>query len=134
MTDETITTPEIEEKSNVIPLFPDELPAVKVGKDEVEMTEYVFTNDKNNPMIRQLFRMFYYSMLENKLGLMHARKKGTNKVHTIIVGVEETEEGTITWPIAKILTEEEHSLYLAPDGNGGFIGDEDEDDSALEHE
>jgi hypothetical protein len=51
---------------------------------------------------------------------MHAKLKDKDEVHTLIVGVEYTPEGVVTWPIAKILTEDQQSEYLAPDGNGGY--------------
>lgn len=89
--------------------------------DGKEMTEWVFTNDKTNPHIRQLFHLLMNSAFFNKFGLMHALVKDTNEVHTIIVGVEETPEGVATWPIAKILTEEEQGQYQAPDGHGSYI-------------
>lgn len=89
--------------------------------DGKEMIEWVFTNEKENPHIRQLFHLLMNSAFFNKFGLMHAKLKGTDKVQTLIVGVEVTPDGTVTWPIAKILTEEEQSLYEAPDGNGGYI-------------
>lgn len=87
----------------------------------VEMDEWCFTNDKSNPAIRHLFRMFYESTFSNKLGVMHALNTEDNKVQTLIVGVENTPDGVITWPLAKILTEEEQGKYKAPDGNGNFI-------------
>lgn len=89
--------------------------------DGKEMTEWVFTNDKTNPAIRQLFHLLMNSAFFNKFGLMHAKGKDDDVVYTIIVGVQETPEGTATWPIAKILTEEEQGMFLAPDGHGGWI-------------
>ncbi len=85
-----------------------------------EMEEWVFTNDKSNPMIRQLFHLFYNSVFKNKLGLMHALHEPTKEVHTILVGVEITPEGVVTWPIAKILTEDQQGQYKAPDGEGNY--------------
>jgi hypothetical protein len=85
-----------------------------------EMEEWVFTNDKTNPMVRQLFHLLYQSAFSNKLGVMHAKLKDKDEVHTLIVGVEYTPEGVVTWPIAKILTEDQQSEYLAPDGNGNY--------------
>ena len=118
MTDEPI-----EYTDNVIPLFPEELPPVEDGQG-LEMEEWVFTNDKTNPAIRQLYRMIHYSIFENKIGLMHCKVRGEDKVHTVIVGVENTPDGLVTWPLAKILTEEEQNEYLAPDGEGNYIGED----------
>lgn len=89
--------------------------------DGKEMVEWVFTNDKTNPHIRQLFHLFMNSAFVNKVGLMHAKVKDENEIHTIIVGVEQTPDGLATWPIAKVLTEEEQARYQAPDGEGNFI-------------
>lgn len=90
--------------------------------DGIEMEEYVFTNQKDNPMVRQLFHMLMDSAFKNKLGIMHAKVKDKDEVHTLIVGVEMTPDGPITWPIAKILTEDQQEVYLAPDGQGNYVG------------
>ena len=89
--------------------------------DGKEMIEWTFSNDKTNPHIRQLFHLLMNSAFFNKLGVMHAKVKDQDEVHTLIVGVQVTENGTATWPIAKLLTEEEQSNYMAPDGNGNYI-------------
>lgn len=96
-----------------------EAPVDPAGREVDELT---FTNDKTNPAISHLFRMFYQSVFENKLGVMHALNTVDNKVQTIIVGVEITPDNeVITWPLAKILTEEEQGVYKAPDGNGNYL-------------
>lgn len=88
----------------------------------IELDEWVFTNDKTNPGIRQLFRMFHHSVFENRVGLMHAKLKGSDKVVTLIVLVEVLPDNQIiTWPLAKVLTEEEQDMYAAPDGHNGYI-------------
>lgn len=93
----------------------------------IVMEEWTFTNDKANPAIRQLFHILHQSTFKNKLGIMHAKLKDKDEVHTLIVGVEVAEDGQVlTFPIAKILTEAEQNCYLAPDGKGGWLGgDED---------
>ena len=95
-------------------------PELATNLDGIVMDEYTFTNDKTNKAIRHLFHMFYQSVFKNKLGVMHARNKVDGKVHTILVGVELTPDGTLTWPIAKVLTEAEQGQYEAPDGNGNY--------------
>lgn len=111
---------------NVVPLFPDEMPPMQ-DMDGQELNEWVWTNDFRNPMPRQLVRMLYYSAFENKLGVMHAKYLPDGKIHTLIVGVDTTPDGAAhAWPIAKILTEDEQDMYLAPDGQGNFIGEEDD--------
>lgn len=90
----------------------------------VEMYEYAFTNDKTNPMFLKLFHMLSNAAFANKLGVMHAKNIETGVIQTLIVGVEHTEDGITTWPLAKILTEDEQGLYLAPDGEGGYLGED----------
>jgi hypothetical protein len=91
----------------------------------IQMMEWCFSNDKTNQHIRQLFHMFYNSVFANKLGLMHARVKGTEEIHTILVGIEAVpDEGIRTYPLARLLTKEEQDIYEAPDGDGNFISNE----------
>lgn len=107
------------ENDNVVPLFPEiELAEHPAG---IEMTEWAFSNDKTNQHIQHLFHMLYNATFRNKIGVMHALHAETNEVHTLIVGVEATDEGIITWPLARVLTEEEQGKYKAPTGQGDFI-------------
>lgn len=89
----------------------------------VEMYEYAFTNDKSNPLFLKLFHMLHNAAFANKLGVMHCKNTETDTIQTLIVGVDHTEDGITTWPLAKILTEEEQGIYLAPDGEGGYLGE-----------
>lgn len=101
-----------------------ETPVYEPLKEVKEMDSWIFTNDSQNPMIQQLFHLFYDSVFQNKIGLMHALHAPTKEVHTILVGVDTDEAGGIvTWPIAKILTEDQQGEYKAPDGHGQFIGE-----------
>src|SRR4249919_1532441 len=110
----------MEDRDILSELMPDVEP-VKIP-ERIELDEWVFTNDKTNPGIRQLFRMFHQSVFDNKVGLMHAKVKGSDNVVTLLVLVEVLPDNQIiTWPLAKVLTEEEQTHYCAPDGNGGFI-------------
>lgn len=100
-----------------------ELPVSEVEHPEgIEMTEWTFTNDKTNPMIRHMFHLLMKSAFANKIGVMHAKIKDTNEVHTVIVGVQVMPDGSVaTWPIAKVFTEEEQDMYEAPDGQGNYV-------------
>jgi hypothetical protein len=89
--------------------------------DGIEMQEWVFVNDKTNPAPRQIFHMFHDGAFKNKLGIMHAKLKDSDVVHTVIVGIEVNEEGVFCFPIAKILSSEEQGAYMAPDGAGGWV-------------
>ena len=77
----------------------------------LEMQEYVFTNDKTNPAIRNLFHMFYESVFQNKLGLMTALDPITETVVTLR-GRGEHPRGGQHLPLAKILDEESRLLSL----------------------
>lgn len=91
---------------------------------QMEMDEWVFTNDKANFLPRQMFHILMESAFKNKLGIMHAKHKETGMIHTLIVGLDvHPEMGVITWPLAKVLTESEQNEYVAPDGEGGYLGE-----------
>lgn len=104
---------------NVADMFPE----VKEAQhpDGLELDELVFVNEKENPAPRQLFHLLYESVFKNKLGIMNALNTADGRVYTLIVGVEQTEEGVVTWPIAKLLTEYEQNLFKAPDGEGSYV-------------
>lgn len=88
---------------------------------ENSMVEWTFSNDKENPAIRQLFHLLYNGVFKNKVGVMHALNKETDVVETLIVGIDVTDGNVAAWPIAKLLTEEEQGKYLSPDGNGSYV-------------
>lgn len=89
-----------------------------------EVVEWLFTNDKTNPAIVNIFRIFHNVTYMNSLGVMHAKNKETGEVSTILVGVDIQPDGSInTWPLAKVLTPQEQNMFLSPDGEGGWIGE-----------
>lgn len=89
----------------------------------VEMVEWIYSNDKSdkNP-IRQLFHLFYDGVFKNRIGLMHCLNTETKEIDTVIVGIQTTDKGVGTWPLARVLTEDEQGKYLAPDGHGSYLG------------
>ena len=88
----------------------------------MEMHEWVFTNDKQNPLIRHLYHMIYRATFANKIGLMHAKNKVTGEIETLLVGVDLVGDGQIaTWPLAKVLSESEQDNYAAPRGDGTYV-------------
>lgn len=111
---------------NVLDMFPQGGVQEAEHPGGIEMQEWCFTNDKTNPAIRQLFHLLHESVFRNKLGIMHAKLKGKDEVHTLIVGVEMVDGQALTFPLAKILLPEEQDEYMAPDGEGNFIGQDDE--------
>lgn len=88
----------------------------------IEMVEWIFTNDKTNPAIRQLFHMFHTGAFANKIGLMHAKLKDSDEVHTVICGVHVDGDNVLAFPLAKVLTTDEQDEYLAPTGDGSYVG------------
>lgn len=96
-----------------------ELP--EMGTPEVELVEYIFTNDKTNPFAKQILHLVYDAAFKNLIGVMQAKHKPTNMIHTLLVGLERSEDGGVnTYPLARILSQEEQSEYLAPDGHGNY--------------
>ena len=92
--------------------------------DGKEIVEWIYTNDKaGKNVMRQLFHLFYSGVFANRVGIMQCLDTETDKIETILVGISHTaEDSVVTWPIAKVLTEGEQGRYLAPDGNGGYLG------------
>lgn len=88
-----------------------------------EFSEWIFTNDKLNPAIRVLNKGLYQGVFDNRVGMMHAKNKNTGEIETVIVGVvRNPDDGSvILLPMAVVLTEANVNDYLAPDGYGGFL-------------
>jgi hypothetical protein len=85
---------------------------------EGEFVEYVFDpSPVTNPALRQLFHMFYSAVFGNKIGIMNATNTETGKIETVLVGLERVDDGVATWPIARILTEEEQTKYEFKQGD-----------------
>jgi hypothetical protein len=113
---------------NVIPFPTREEMASKL--EDVKFAEWIFTNDKTNPYSRQLLHMLYDGALTNKLGVMHAKDSVTGDQVSLIVGIIRDEEGNINcFPLARFLDGSEVPQYLAPDGNGGWVGENTDDES-----
>lgn len=87
----------------------------------IEMTEWIFTNDKENPYPQAILHAFYDGVVKNRVGIMHAKLANSDEVHTLLVGIEVNEEGDVgCYPLARLLSADEQNLYIAPDGNGGW--------------
>lgn len=93
-----------------------------VHPEGIEMVEWCFTNDKSNPAIRQIFHMFHTGAFANKIGVMHAKVRDKDEIHTVICGVQIDGDQVLAFPIAKLLTQEEQDQYLAPTGDGSYVG------------
>ena len=88
----------------------------------IEMVEWLFTNDKTNPAIRQIFHLFHTGAFANKLGIMHAKVADKDEIHTVICGIQVEGDNVLAFPLAKVLTQEEQANYLAPTGEGTYVG------------
>lgn len=119
-------------ETNIIPFPTREQMADKLG--DVKFAEWIFTNDKTNPYPQRLLHMLYDGALTNKLGVMHAKDASTGEQVSLIVGIIRNEEGDINcFPLARFLDGAEVPQYLAPDGKGGWVGENDNvDDESTE--
>lgn len=89
----------------------------------IEMIEWIYSNDKiENGPLHNLFHLFYDGVFKNRVGVMHCYNKATDMIDTVLVGIDKQADGVATWPLARILTEDEQGNYYAPDGKGGYLG------------
>ena len=87
----------------------------------VEMNEYIFTNDPTNPFPQQILHLMHDIVFKNLMGIMQAKHRTTGEIHSILVGLELADDGSVnTYPLCRILTQSEQAEYLAPDGKGGY--------------
>lgn len=85
----------------------------------------VFSNDKsekNLEVARGLLKMLYHAFLTNKVAAMEAFNSETNTTELILVGVEQNGDSVNCYPILKPIVDSGAAKYLAPDGNGDFVG------------
>lgn len=98
------------------------------NKEELA-TLYKYSNHKDSHYLDNLLAMFYHGVLTNAVGIMQALNTETNKEEVVLVGVKVNEDGTQEcFPLSRVLTAEEASIYSAPDGEGGWkaVGGENE--------
>jgi len=95
----------------------------KVNK---EVVLNVYTNQPTKHQY-DLLEMFYRGTYGGTIGLMEAMNKETDTLEMILVGIAYEDGKQVTYPLARILKPEEVSLYLAPDGKGGYGTDESSD-------
>lgn len=95
---------------------------------EPELVEWVFSSNTKNPFPSQILHMFYDSVRKNRIGIMEAKDKGTGEIAALLVGIEVHENGGVsTYPLARIFTPDDVNVWLAPRGDGTFIGESEED-------
>lgn len=89
---------------------------------ENDMTPHVYSNDPYNPVPYGLLDILYRQVFENRVGIMNAKHKDTGEIVPVICFVGDREgEDVALYPIARMLTEAETGLYLAPVGDGEYF-------------
>lgn len=92
---------------------------------KLEMTEWIFANEMN-PALLQMFHSLYDGVFKNRIGIAHCKERGSGNITTLIVGLDSDGKNVQMFPLAKILDEAEVNNYIAPDGKGGWIGDDEQ--------
>lgn len=95
----------------------------KLKAQEIDINMIILSNDPQDEGAVQLFQMFYNGVFGNSIGVMQAKNKDTGKIEALLVGVEGGEEGPKVYPLARILDPSEVTMYLSPDGKGGYFGE-----------
>lgn len=96
---------------------------------EPGLIAYMFTNHKEQvQMLQSYLDMFYRGAYANTIGLQSAYNTETGLEEVLIVGVQHDGAITKTYPLARILANGEEAKYVAPDGKGGWLdGNDDEE-------
>lgn len=91
-----------------------------------EVNLFVFSNDGINPGNSSMLQMFYRGAYDNSIGLMQGKNKLTGELEWVLVGIDPgtPETGPGLHPLAVVLNPSTSSVYLAPDGKGGFYSDD----------
>jgi len=100
---------------------------VENNEEKQEVALLVFSNDKTEEhlnVLRGLLKMLYHAAFTNQIAIMEAKNKVTGESEVVLVGVRQNGDALDCYPIFKPLAGEEASQYLAPDGKGGYLGDE----------
>ena len=85
-----------------------------------------FSNDKspeNIGTMQGVLKMAYHVVLTNKLAVMQAKNTERGQLELILVGVDQNENGVSCYPLVTPIKAEDVSKYLAPDGQGGWLGE-----------
>lgn len=87
-----------------------------------DMSVHVYSNELYNPVPYGLLDIMYHQTHENRLGIMVAKHAETGQLTTVLCFVgDKDDENVALYPIARLLTEEEVPMYLAPIGNGEYF-------------
>ena len=86
-----------------------------------------FTNNKdehNLGLLQGLLKMVIHTCFTNRLACMEAKNSETGEVELILVGVDHGTDGSLNcYPLFTPIKAEDVSKYLAPDGQGGWLGE-----------
>lgn len=95
---------------------------------------YMFTNHpEQGPLLQSLLDMLYRGVYDNSIGIMTAYNKKLEKEELVLVGVMHEDGVTRTLPLARILIGSEGAeTYLGPDGEGGWLGEDETKEEAEE--
>lgn len=93
-------------------------------KKEIDVNLFVFSNETEDNGTVQLLQMFYRGAFANSVGIMRALNTETNKVESVLIGVEIVGGKSEFYPLARVLEPDEATKYLAPNGKGGWFGRE----------
>lgn len=93
-------------------------------KSKRNAPEIVLNVLSNKPEARDfdVLQMLYSGAFANQLALMHAKHEPTGEIHTLLVGMEYSEDlkTSSAYPLARLLSVEQIAEYKAPDGKGGW--------------
>lgn len=93
-----------------------------------ELVEWVFSSNTKNPFPAQILHMFYDAVRTNRLGIMEAKNADTGEIAALLVGIDVLEDNKVnTYPLARIFTPDDAQNWLAPRGDGTFIGEDEAD-------
>ena len=80
---------------------------------------YKFTN-KDSPYLDTIIDMFYSAASRGVIGIMEAKRSDTGEEELLLVGVEVEGDSIDCYPLASIIKAEQASVYMYPDGVGGW--------------
>lgn len=87
-----------------------------------------FTNDKskeNLGLMQGLLKMVIHTVYAGHLACMQAKNSQTGKQELILVGVQQNEDGSVAcYPLFTPILAEDVAKYIAPNGEGGWVGEE----------
>ena len=81
---------------------------------------YKFTN-KDSPYLDTIIDMFYSAASKGVIGIMEAKRSDTGEEELLLVGVEIKDGHVDCYPLASVIKAEQASVYMYPNGEGGWV-------------